>query len=313
MLISASYKTDIPAFYGDWFMNRLNAGYCLMRNPYNGRVTRIDLTREAVDGFVFWTKNLGPFLPHLAEVYRRGFPFMVQYTINGYPRALEVSVLEAAKAAEHVRQVSDQFGPDTVVWRYDTILLSSLTPLEFHLENFARIAETLKGYTNECVISFAQIYRKTRRNLDRAAAEENFSWREPTSVERHTILKSFLKTAQANGMALTICSQPEFSADGVEEAHCIDAQRLSRIAGHTITAKLKGMRETCGCYQSKDIGDYDTCPHGCVYCYAVQNRDLAKKRYALHDPASEQLFDPFLSKYWSSITSMIKSTKDGPT
>lgn len=290
MLISASYKTDIPAFYGDWFRRRLDAGYCLMRNPYNGRVTQVDLTSDSVDGFIFWTKNLGPFLPQLAEVYRRGFPFMVQYTINGYPRALEVSVLEAAKAAEHAHGVNDQFGLDTLVWRYDTILLTSLTPVEFHLENFARIAESLRGSTNECVISFAQLYRKTHRNLDRAAAEEHFTWSDPTTAERQTILKSFLQTAQANGMSLTICSQPEFVAAGISEAHCIDAQRLSRIAGHSITAKLKGMRETCGCYQSKDIGDYDTCPHGCVYCYAVQNREVAKTRYARHDSMAEQLF-----------------------
>jgi hypothetical protein len=289
MLISASYKTDIPAFYGEWFMNRLDAGYCLMRNPYNGRMSRVDLSREAVDGFVFWTKNLGPFLPRLDEIHRRGFPFIVQYTINGYPRALEVSVLEAANAAEQVRQVSDRFGGDTVVWRYDTILLSSLTPVDFHPDNFACIAESLKGHTNECVISFAQIYRKTKRNLDRAAAEEHFTWREPTAEERQQLLRSLLAVAKANGMALTICSQPEFAGEGIDEAHCIDARRLSRIAGRTITAKLHGMRETCGCYQSKDIGDYDTCPHGCVYCYAVQNRELAKRRFAQHDPRSEAL------------------------
>jgi len=290
MLISVSYKTDIPAFYGEWFMNRLDAGYCLMRNPYNGKVTRVDLTREAVDGLVFWTKNLGPFLSQLEDVRRRGFPFLVQYTINGYPRALEVSVLEAAKAAEHVREVSRRFGEDAVVWRYDTILLSSLTPLEFHLENFAHIAESVKGYVNECVISFAQIYRKTKRNLERAAHDDDFTWREPTSAERQLLLKNLLRMSKQNGMTLTICSQPEFAGDGCEEARCIDAQRLSRIAGQTISAKLKGMRETCGCYQSKDIGDYDTCPHGCVYCYAVQNRELAKRRYQQHDPTSEMLF-----------------------
>jgi hypothetical protein len=292
VIVSASYKTDIPAFYGEWFMNRLKAGYCFMRNPYNGRISRIDLSRAAVDGFVFWTKNLGPFLPHLKEVHERGYPFVVQYTINGYPRALEAAVLQPEKAAEHLRLVSDLYGRDTVVWRYDTILISSLTPVDFHLENFACIANSLRGYTNECVISFAQIYRKTRRNLDLAAAAGGFSWREPNVGERQTLLKSLLKLAQANGMALTICSQPEFAGQGVEEAHCIDAGRLSRIAGRTFTAKLKGARETCCCYQSKDIGDYDTCPHGCVYCYAVQNRDLAKQRYAAHDPESELLFGP---------------------
>jgi len=292
MLISASYKTDIPAFYGDWFMNRLDAGFCRMRNPYNGAVTRVDLTREAVDGFVFWTKNLGPFVSKLEDVHRRGFPFVLQYTINGYPRALEVSVLEARKAAEHARQVADRFGRDTVVWRYDTILISSLTPVEFHLDNFARIAGLLSGSTNECVISFAQIYRKTKRNLDRAALEEDFTWREPTDFERQKLLRTLLQIAKQNGMRLSICSQPEFAGNGVEEARCIDAERLCRIAGQTITAKLKGMRESCGCYQSKDIGEYDTCSHGCVYCYAVQNRDLAKRRYAQHDPKGELLFSP---------------------
>jgi hypothetical protein len=289
VIISASYKTDIPAFYGDWFMNRLNAGYCLMRNPYNGQVSKIDLARGAVDGFVFWTKNLGPFIDQLKEVHQRGFPFVVQYTINGYPRALEVSVLEANRATEHVRQVIEQYGTESVVWRYDTILISSLTPVDFHLENFSRIAESLRGYTNECIISFAQIYKKTKRNLDLAAASEGFAWREPTSEERQKILKSLLQIAKANAMGLTICSQPEFAEGCVEEARCIDAQRLSRIGGRTIVAKLQGARDTCGCYQSKDIGDYDTCPHGCVYCYAVQNRELAKRRYGAHDPNQDLL------------------------
>jgi hypothetical protein len=290
VIISASYKTDIPAFYGEWFMNRLNAGYCLMRNPYNGKLSRIDLTRAAVDGFVFWTKNLGPFLPHLREIHHRSFPFMIQYTINGYPRELEVSVIESQKAADQVRQVCEQYGFNTVVWRYDTILISSLTPVEFHIENFARITSSLRGYTNECVISFAQIYRKTRRNLDRAAAAECFSWREPAPQERKALLRTLLELTKVNDMALTICSQPEFIGNGVEEARCIDALRFSQIAGRTVEARLKGMRESCGCYQSKDIGDYDTCPHGCVYCYAVQNRELAKRRYAHHDPKGESLF-----------------------
>jgi hypothetical protein len=290
MLISASYKTDIPAFYGEWFLNRLDAGYCLMRNPYNGMVTRIHLSRDSAEGFVFWTKNLGPFLPALDEVERRGFPFVVQYTINGYPRALEVSVLQAAKAAEHVREVSGRFGADAVVWRYDPVLISSLTPVEFHYDNFARIAASLRRQVNECVVSFAQIYRKTQRNLDRASDEENFTWRESQDEERRTILRSFFRIAKENGMSLTICSQPEFAVDGVAEARCIDAQRLSRIAGRSITAKLQGARKACGCYQSRDIGDYDTCPHGCVYCYAVQNRELAKRRFAEHDARGEMLF-----------------------
>src|SRR5277367_1660664 len=143
MIISASYKTDIPTFYGEWFMNRLRAGYCKMVNPYNRRVIRVPLNREAVDGIVFWTKNVGPFLQHLAEVKERGYPFVVQHTINGYPRELEQAVVNASRAVEHVRSLAEQFGPQVCVWRYDTIINSSLTPREFHVETFGQLAKSL--------------------------------------------------------------------------------------------------------------------------------------------------------------------------
>ena len=106
MIISASYRTDIPAFYGDWFMNRLRAGWCSTRSPYGGPPARVSLLKQDVDGFVFWTKNLRPFVKHLAEVSRRGFPFVIQYGINGYPRELERSVVDAEPSVELLRQIS---------------------------------------------------------------------------------------------------------------------------------------------------------------------------------------------------------------
>src|SRR6266536_3370617 len=100
MIISASYKTDIPTFYGEWFMNRLKAGYCKMINPYSQQIYRVDLTPESVDGFVFWTKNVGPFLKHMLEVQRMGYPFIVQHTITGYPRELEYRVIDFTHTIE---------------------------------------------------------------------------------------------------------------------------------------------------------------------------------------------------------------------
>src|SRR5689334_20454607 len=134
MIVSASYKTDIPTFYGEWFMNRLRAGFCKMINPYNLRVIRVSLLPQDVEGFVFWTKNIGPFISQLRVVHRLGFPFIVQHTITGYPRVLEQAVVDAPRAVEYLKQIAGTFGPRVCVWRYDTIFNSTLTPREFHLE-----------------------------------------------------------------------------------------------------------------------------------------------------------------------------------
>lgn len=290
MIISASYKTDIPTFYGEWFMNRLRAGYCKMVNPYNRRVIRVPMNREAVEGIVFWTKNVGPFLPHLAEVKQRGYPFILQHTINGYPRALEQAVVNADRAVEQFRQVADTFGPRVCVWRYDTIINSSLTPREFHVESFSRLAKSLEGATDEVVISFAHIYRKTLRNMERAAAAQAFTWSDPPDDWKRSLTAELTSIAAAHRIQLNICSQPQFIVPGSGEARCVDANRFTEITGTALSTSLKGNRKECGCFESRDIGEYDTCPHGCVYCYAVQNHDLAKSRFQQHDPKGESLF-----------------------
>lgn len=290
MIISASYKTDIPTFYGEWFMNRLRAGFCTMMNPYNRRVIRVSLLPEKVDGIVFWTKNVGPFIKHLPEVQRRGFPFILQHTINGYPRALEQAVVDAPKAVEHLKKVADTYGPRVSVWRYDTIVNSSLTPREFHLETFARIAKSLGGATDEVVISFAHFYSKTLRNMQRAATEHGFTWSDPSDEWKRNLAAELASIAAAHRIQLTVCSQPQFLMPGCAEARCVDASRLTAVTGKPVKACLKGNRKECGCFESRDIGDYDTCPHGCVYCYAVENQALAKSRYQQHDPLGESLF-----------------------
>ena len=292
MIISASYKTDIPAFYGDWFVNRLRADSCKVVNPYNARISRVPLDRTSVDGIVFWTKNAGPFLPHLEAVSALGYPFVVQYTINGYPRALESAVIDASRSIQHVRYISEKYGPRVPVWRYDTIIISTLTPPTFHLENFTRIAQQLEGAVDEVVISFMHLYDKTRRNLVRAATERGFDWQDPPTEEKRELGSRLVAIAAQYGIRLSVCSQPSFVVDGAAEARCVDADRLQELAGHRITARLHGNRKQCGCFESRDIGEYNTCPQGCVYCYAVVNTRLAKERFGLHDPKSEFLFAP---------------------
>ncbi len=292
MIISASYKTDIPTFYGEWFMNRLRAGYCKMVNPWNRKqIIRVSLDLRDVDGIIFWTKNIAPFIPQLKEVHERGYPFVIQHTINAYPRALEFSVVEATRSVQHLHEVADKYGSRVCVWRYDTIVFSSLTPPDFHRANFERLCTAIEGATDEVVVSFANVYQKTLRNMNWAAENFGFTWQDPHADEKRALLTELIPIAKSHGMQLTICTQPDLIVPGAAEARCIDASRLEEVSGRTIRAELRGARKECGCFASRDIGEYDTCPHGCVYCYAVQNRDLAQRRFREHDANSEFLFE----------------------
>lgn len=292
MIISASYKTDIPTFYGEWFIRRVRAGYCKTLNPYSRQILRISLRPEDVAGFVFWTKNVGPFLGQITEVHRLGFPFVVQHTINGYPRVLEQAVVDATKSIEHVRRLAEEYGPKICVWRYDTIIQSTATPREFHVETFSQLARDLAGATDEVVISFAHFYKKTLRNMNQEASNHGFTWSDPSLEWKRDLLTELAAIATSYRIRLTVCSQPEIIVPGSGEARCVDAVRLAEIGNTCFNARLKGNRKECGCYEARDIGEYDTCPHGCVYCYAVQNRSLALERFRKHDPESEFLFPP---------------------
>ena len=289
MIVSASYRTDIPALYGRWFLNRLAAGSCTVANPYGGQTMTVDLRPEAVDGFVFWTRNIGPFRPALDAVGRLGLPFVVQMTVTGYPRALETSVTETDAAIAALRAVAEAFGPRAVVWRYDPILITDLTSAPWHAANFRRIAAALAGATDEVVVSFAEIYRKTARNLAAAARSHGFAWHRPDPEAQHALLADLSAVAGDCGMTLTLCTQPELAGAAYPPARCVDAQRLSDIAQRPISSRQKGNRPGCLCAESRDIGAYDTCPQGCVYCYAVQNRDRARRVFRAHDPDSPSL------------------------
>jgi hypothetical protein len=289
VIVSASYRTDIPAFYGAWFLGRLRSGQCRVANPYGGPDYFVSLTPEAVDGFVFWTRNAKPFLPALEATAARGFPFLLQYTITGYPRALEPSVVRPREAAALVEQLARRYGRRAVVWRYDPVFLTSLTPPDWHLRQFAELASLLSGATDEVVLSFAQIYAKTRANSNRAARRHGFTWSDPDLDTKAALIGELAAIAREHGLRPTLCSQPELLTDAIEPAACIDAGRLSDLAGRPIRARTKGNRPGCLCAESRDIGAYDTCPQGCVYCYAVSSHSAAKRFLSAHDAEAESL------------------------
>src|SRR5439155_21207573 len=201
-----------------------------------GGTYNVALTPEAVDGFVFWTRNLRPLLPHLDEI-RRVAPFIVQFTVTGYPRVLETSVIAVAEAIAQLQELGRRFGARAAVWRYDPIVFTGELDAEGHAAGFAALAQALAGTVDEVVLSVMHPYKKTSRNLDRAARRFGFAWRDPPAEEKRALLARLAAIARQHGLAPTLCSQPELLVPGLGEARCIDAWLLSDIGQCPIAAR----------------------------------------------------------------------------
>ncbi|NKD86360.1 DUF1848 domain-containing protein [Haematospirillum jordaniae] len=288
-VLSASYKTDIPAFYGDWFVNRLQAGHVTVHNVWNNRPFTVDLRPHALSGIVLWTRNIKPFLHHMPAVDALGLPTVIQFTVTGYPRNLDRFVPDAYQAVEMIRTLAGARGSDAVVWRYDPILFTSLTPPHWHRETFSRLAQDLRGAVNEVVVSFAQFYSKTRQSLARVAQHSHLTWHDPDDDTKKELLGDFLAIAQDNGMALSLCAQRHLLVPGLQDAACIDTERLSRLAGQAVITGSRSHRASCACAASKDIGAYNTCPQGCIYCYATTTHVKAREAAQSHKAGQEAL------------------------
>lgn len=269
MIISASYRTDLPAFHGAWFARQLAAGRALVRNPYNNRLSRVDLTAEAVSGFVFWTRDIAPFWQYLDLIDQFGRPALFHYSVLGYPRLLDRAVPPAEHAVAAIQRLANRYGRRAVVWRYDPVLITDLTPADWHRAQFADLLCKLRGSVDEVVLSHAQIYTKSKFRLQDLTRTHGVVWRDPLREEKIALLRDLADMANAAGVTASLCSQPDLLAPGLVPARCIDAERLGDLAGSPIRAAIKGNRPGCACAESRDIGGYDSCAHGCIYCYAV--------------------------------------------
>lgn len=286
MIISASRRTDIPAFYSRWFMNRIREGFCLVPNPFNRRQTsRISLAPADVDAIVFWTRNPRPLLPYLRELDERGYRYYFQFTLLGYPRLLDPRSPSLPAASETFHRLSDYVGTKRVVWRYDPIVFTGMTPVSFHEEQYERIAELLRGTTERSVVSVVDSYRKTQSRWQKLANT-------PASLLscdpelRHALLGRLAEIARQNGLDITSCAEDEdWSPWGIRPGKCVDPAILQRAFGLELNAaKDPHQRPACGCTVSRDIGMYDSCPLGCTYCYATTSFDRARSRLRAHDP-----------------------------
>jgi hypothetical protein len=283
MIISASRRTDIPAFYSEWFMNRIKEGYCTVPNPFNAKqVSFVNLRPQYVDAIVFWTRNPKPLLKRLSELDDLGYKYYFQYTLNNYPKIFEAHNPSLEVAIDTFQELSSKIGRNKVIWRYDPIFFNHITPVEFHIENFQKLFSCLKNYTNKIVISIIDVYKKTERRLNRQGINEFFASPEDINM----FLKLIVEHAHSNNMKVETCAEPQdYSTLGIEHGKCIDEELLLKEFGIDLKyQKDKSQRLACGCMVSKDIGINNTCLMGCEYCYATMEHNAAVQNRYKHDP-----------------------------
>lgn len=282
MIINTGCRTDIPAFYSKWLINRIRSGYVMVRNPYNPKqVTKYTLNPNVVDCLAFCTKNPEPILKYLDELNKyRQFWFV---TITPYKKDIEPNVPDKEKVIESFKKLSKYVGINSIAWRYDPIFINNEFTVSKHIESFKKIAEKLKGYTKDCTISFLDLYEKVKRNAP--------DIKPPSKKEQIEIAKAFVKIGKENDITIHGCCEGNFLSEyGVDCKGCMSQEIVEKSIGTTLNPpKKKNIREGCNCLMGNDIGSYDSCGHLCKYCYANSNKRLVKENMKKHIETS-----PFL-------------------
>lgn len=285
MIISASRRTDIPSFYSDWFINRLEKGYVLVPNPYNlNQLSKISLNKKDVTCFVFWTKDALPMMSKLDKL--KDYNFYFQHTITSYQKDLEPNMRKKSEILDTFIEFSKILGPNRMIWRYDPILLSDKYTEEYHYEYFEKFCIKLKGYTKKCIISFIDLYDNVNQNI------KGTNIYSPDNKTRLRMASRLSEIALKYGIEIESCSEDlDLTSCGVKKSSCIDKELIEEIVGYKLDVKKdSGQREACGCVKSIDIGIYNTCIHSCVYCYANSTQKISLKKFKLHKKDSPLLF-----------------------
>jgi len=294
MIISASRRTDIPAFYSDWFMNRIREGYYFKVNPFNKNQKKgISLDSKEVDMIVFWSKYPEPMIEYIDELSSKGYNFYFQYTLNNYPEILEPRLPDLEKRIEVFKKLSEKIGKKRVIWRYDPIIISNKTPMEFHFNQFEKIASELSSYTFRVVISFLDIYGKTQRKLKKLEKEYNIKVTD--IVENDKKLKEMSRKikqiAEKYNLEIESCGEKDnLSAKIIIPGSCIDGKLINELTGkNTSYNKDTNQRSQCLCVESEDMGIYDTCRFVCTYCYANNSKKAVENKISKHNKNSSVL------------------------
>ena len=283
MILNTGSRTDIPAFYSEWFRNRIRDGFVLVRNPYYPElVLRYRIDPSVVDLIAFCTKNPAPMLPEMDML--KAFRQLWYVTITPYGKEIEPGVPDKSEVLNTFCALSDRIGSRHIIWRYDPIFLNDTYSIPFHIQAFEEMCARLSGYTQRIVISFIDLYEKTKRNFPEV--------REVSSADRLVIGKAFSGIARRYGMRVHTCLEgTDMAQFGIDTGGCMTKRVLEEVLGEEllVPSGTTPARKGCSCLLGADIGAYNTCRHFCKYCYANYNRDLVIKNSADHDPAS-----PFL-------------------
>jgi DNA repair photolyase len=289
MIISASRRTDIPAFYADWFMNRVREGYFYRVNPFNSKqVTGFSLKAEDVDAICFWTKNPRPLIKHLPELDERGLNYYFQFTLNPYDNAFEPAVPPLQERIETMTELAERVGPERVVWRYDPIILSSISSIAWHLEQAERIARRVKNATCRLVFSFYDFYGRGQGRLNKALQGTGITLEDITAPDHREslelIARGFKDIADRYGLQIFSCSEDaDLDSIGIQHGACIDGTLIRTLFGvNAATGKDKNQRKSCNCVKSADMGIYNTCHFRCAYCYANFNEGMIENNCRKH-------------------------------
>ncbi len=279
-VISASRRTDIPAFYSAWFVQRLKEGFVAVRQPYSGKILPVSLKHEDVSAIVFWSKNYAPLIQKLEEVERTTKNLFFHFTITA-AQELEPGVPDYRDAVRDYLYLANRYSPWHIVWRFDPLCITDKLPFEVYRERFVRCVELLKGDAPRCIISFAHPYKKVISNFKKHSDQNLIELSTDQKREYASILANI---AQQFGIQLFACCNDYILSDTVNKAACIDGAFLSLLFNTPIDSRHASTRAECACTKSIDVGAYDTCAHGCLYCYANANRERAKSAVRLHKP-----------------------------
>lgn len=293
MIISASRRTDIPAFYAEWFIKRIRASYCAVPNPFNrNQVTRVSLLPKDVEVIVFWTRNPRPLFPYLQELDQLGFKYYFQFTVLDNPREIDPKSPPVQAGIRAFQDLAQRIGPERVIWRYDPIVFTEQTGTAFHREAYKRIAEAFHGATHRSVISIMDQYAKARGRMSRLPEQGYRPLNAQESAEAvRQLIPDLVNIAGQQEMEIVSCAEElDLLPYGVRPGKCVDDDYIARVFGIEVGSKKDpSQRKECGCVVSKDIGMYDSCLFGCQYCYATQSFDLAHRHHDEHNPDSPSL------------------------
>lgn len=279
-IISASRRTDIPAFYGDWFMNRIAEGSAGYTNPFNNKKYIVSLKKEDTAAIVLWSKNFSPFTGNAIVLRDRGYSLFFNYTITGLPKIFEPDTPREEDTIESMKLLSREFSPEHINWRYDPVLLSDITGSDYHLNKFETLCRSLSGYVKRCYISFPTPYGKVERSFKKFTSKTGIKIISEDIKTRVNLALKLSEIGRRYGIRIFSCCGDYLTGDKISKGSCIDGTILSAISGKDLShLKLRPTRKECGCTDSTDVGIYDSCPHGCVYCYANSNTEKASSFY----------------------------------